>query len=105
GEKNATATVPPAVQLAGTPYGEFVIGEPIRHENLTIFPLSSKMPKNNDRYITLDEGLANGTIKIIEVGAEQAADAPSESGSGGRLDHQPSPPHATSPAANTPHTR
>jgi hypothetical protein len=41
---------------------------------LTIFPVSSKVPKNDDRFITLDEGLAAGTVKIIEVGAEESYD-------------------------------
>jgi hypothetical protein len=56
-------------------YGNYEIGDPIRHENLTIFPVSSKTPKNDDRFITLDEGLAAGTVKIIEVGAEESGDA------------------------------
>jgi hypothetical protein len=67
---------PPAVQLAGTAYGDFVIGEPITHENLTIFPISSKVAKDTDRYITLDEGLASGSVKVIEVGAESGDAAP-----------------------------
>ena len=100
GEKAAKTTSPPAVQIAGTPYGEFVIGEPITHDNLTIFPISSKMPKNSDRYITLDEGLANGTVKIIEVGAEQTGDERSDSGSETNPNDQPSqPPTPQQPAA------
>ena len=55
-----------------TSYGDFAIGEPVAHENLTIFPIASKAPKNEDRFITLDEGLAAGTVKIIEVGATEA---------------------------------
>lgn len=59
--------------------GGFVVGAPITHANLTIFPVSTTAPKNDDRFITLDEGLKNGTVEILEVGAangESALDAP-----------------------------
>jgi ARG and Rhodanese-Phosphatase-superfamily-associated Protein domain len=49
--------------------GDLVIGEPIAFENLTIFPVSSKVPKHADRFITLDEGLKAGTVEILERGA------------------------------------
>jgi ARG/rhodanese/phosphatase superfamily protein len=55
----------------GTPYGDYVVGKPVVHENLAIFPITSKTPKNQDRYTTLDESLAAGTVKVIEIGAEQ----------------------------------
>ena len=68
------AAPPPAGEtIVGTPYGDFVIGKPVSHENLTIFPISSKTPKNSDRFLTLDEGLAAGAVKIIEVGAEEVS--------------------------------
>lgn len=57
--------------VAGVAYGDFVIGEPISHENLTIFPISSRTRKDTDRFITLDEGLAAGIVKIIETGADE----------------------------------
>lgn len=47
---------------------DFVIGEPLRFENLTIFPVSSRVRKSDDRFITLDEGLKAGTVEIREVG-------------------------------------
>jgi len=47
----------------------YIIGEPIRHKNLTIFPVLSKVEQKVDRYITLDEGLRAGTVQVIEVGA------------------------------------
>jgi hypothetical protein len=59
-------------QLVGKPYGDYIIGNPVSHENLTVFPISSKAARNNDRYLTLDEGLAAGTVKVLEVGAERA---------------------------------
>jgi len=52
--------------------GGLVIGEPLRHANLTIFPVSSKVPRNEDLYITLDEGLKAGTVEVFEVGAINA---------------------------------
>ena len=53
--------------------GDYCIGEPIRHENLTIFPVISKRPRDDDRFITLDEGLKAGTVEILEVGGGAAA--------------------------------
>src|SRR5207244_6984980 len=48
---------------------DLVIGEPIVFRNLTIFPVSSKTPRDEDRFITLDEGLSAGTVEILETGA------------------------------------
>ncbi|MCE9556113.1 MAG: hypothetical protein K8T91_22420 [Planctomycetes bacterium] len=63
-------------EIAGTPYGDLIIGEPIVYKNLTIVPVSSKVPKTADRFITPDEGLRSGKVKIVEVGAEAAPAAP-----------------------------
>jgi hypothetical protein len=52
---------------------EVVIGEPVRYKNLTIFPVTSKVPNNADLYLTLDEGLKAGTVQVFEVGAEPTA--------------------------------
>jgi ARG and Rhodanese-Phosphatase-superfamily-associated Protein domain len=54
------------------PLGDLVIGEPLVWENLTIFPVSSKSPRQSDRFITLDEGLKAGTVEILEKGAVPA---------------------------------
>src|SRR5262245_3061960 len=53
----------------------FVIGPPIRHANLTIFPLSSPVPKTEDRFITLDSGLKSGEVQIMELGSPAAKTA------------------------------
>ena len=53
----------------GAELGDFVVGKPVCYKNLAIFPVSSKVPKNDDRYITLEEGLKAGTVEIFEVGA------------------------------------
>src|SRR5205807_5295200 len=49
-------------------YGDYVIGEPLRYENLTIFPVASATPRTDDRFVTLDEGLKAGTVEIRERG-------------------------------------
>jgi hypothetical protein len=49
---------------------DFVIGDPIRHKNLTIFPITSKAAKTEDRFMTLEEGLKSGKVQVFEVGAE-----------------------------------
>src|SRR4051812_44840493 len=69
-----TSRVKPEAALAQESAGtfaleDFVVGEPIRHENLSIFPVISRAAKTEDRYITLDEGLQAGTIEIREVAA------------------------------------
>ena len=53
----------------GVIVGSLHIGEPVQVGNLTIFPVTSRKPKNRDRFTTLDEGLKNGTVEISEVGA------------------------------------
>lgn len=58
---------------------DFVVGDPIRYENLAIFPVTSRVAKTEDRYITLDEGLKAGTVEIRELAAtyegQQSTDA------------------------------
>jgi hypothetical protein len=62
------ATSQASPQPAGSAY---IIGAPIRHKNLTIFPVLSKTEQNADRYVTLDEGLRAHTIEVIEIGANR----------------------------------
>jgi hypothetical protein len=50
--------------------GGFIVGKPITWENLTIYPVVSSEPKNEDHYITLEEGLKAGTVEVFEVGAQ-----------------------------------
>ena len=65
-ERADTRSQPPGT---GT-YGDFIVGVPLHHKNLTIFPISSKVPKNEDRFVTLDEGRKAATVRIVEVGAD-----------------------------------
>jgi len=60
--------------LAGQP-DELVVGEPIVFQNLTIFPVSSKTPNDQDRFITLDEGLKAGSVEILEKAATQSVES------------------------------
>ncbi len=58
--------------------GELVIGDPVVYGNLTIFPVSSRAPRMQDRFITLDEGLASGKVEIVEKGAAGQSQPPPE---------------------------
>jgi hypothetical protein len=53
---------------------DLVVGDPVEFGNLAVFPVSSKSPKNEDRFITLDEGLETGTVEIVEKSAVPAWD-------------------------------
>jgi hypothetical protein len=58
---------------------ELVIGEQFSYDNLTIFPVTSKMTRSSDAYTTLDQGLKDGTVEVHEMGSSAirtaAADA------------------------------
>jgi hypothetical protein len=58
--------------------GDFIIGEPVRYENLAVFPIRTQVVKSDDRFITLDEGLNAGTVEVMEVGLRRAANASAE---------------------------
>src|SRR5215471_16445239 len=83
GSRRGSGGSNPSADGASDPAANWVIGEPVVFRNLTIFPVSSKMPRVDDRFITLDEGLKDGTVEIFEKGA-----APAEAASG----ELPSPP-------------
>jgi hypothetical protein len=46
------------------------IGEPVRYENMTIFPLIAKFGADTSVFETLDEGLASGEVLVTEHGSE-----------------------------------
>lgn len=58
------------------PAKDYDLAEPIRHGNLAIFPIRSKVPRDEDRFTTLSEGLKAGTVEIREVGAADRTPAP-----------------------------
>ncbi len=72
GATPATAT-PTAAKPAAGQTGELIVGEPIHFANLTIFPIESRTPKTQKRFITLDEGLKAGTVSVMELGTPAAA--------------------------------
>jgi hypothetical protein len=43
------------------------LGAPVRHENLTIFPVLSDEAGGTDEFITLDAGLRSGKVKVTEM--------------------------------------
>ena len=67
----------PAAAASGESNGDLTVGEPIRYANLTVFPLSSRTPKTENRFTTLDEGLKAGTVTVMEIGAQGSTEAAS----------------------------
>lgn len=69
-------TAPKNAASEGASAANYIVGDPIRHKNLTIFPVFSRTEQNADRYITLDEGLRSHTVEVIEVGANENGNGP-----------------------------
>ncbi len=44
------------------------VGKPIEHGHLTIFPVTAESQVEGVKYLTLDEGLESGTVKVGEMG-------------------------------------
>ena len=49
---------------------EWRLGDPIRYENLSVFPIVSRQSADTAGFSTLDEGLSAGEVVISEGGAE-----------------------------------
>lgn len=45
------------------------LGAPAKHENLTVFPVLSDEASGTDEFITLDQGLRSGKVKVTEMNA------------------------------------
>lgn len=58
---------------ADTALNDLIVGQPVAFENMTVFPVLSQQPREDDDFITLDEGLAAGTVEVFEIGATTAA--------------------------------
>ncbi len=71
--RQAQPAATPAAPAKEARVGDFIIAEPVLHDNLTVFPVLSVSPKNDDRFITLEEGLKSGKVLVYEVGANPAA--------------------------------
>src|SRR6266567_649176 len=59
--------------LPGKSEGEWRLLEPVRYENLSIFPVVSARAYDTSWFLTLDEGLASGEVQVREQGSEGMA--------------------------------
>jgi hypothetical protein len=57
----------------GKSEGEWRLLEPVRYENLSIFPVVSASAYDTSWFLTLDEGLASGEVQVREQGSEGMA--------------------------------
>jgi hypothetical protein len=80
----AAPAQPAAPQAKELTVGDFIIADPVRCKNLMVFPVLSTQPKEEDRYITLEEGLKSHKVDVYEVGA-------SPPGNSNRQNDQPNP--------------
>lgn len=80
---------------ASAQVGDFTVGAPLRHGNLTIFPVLSKTAREMDRFITLEEGLQAGTVEVLEVGANSTTERDATV-----IDPEPASAPAQPPIAN-----
>ena len=64
----APATAPAGE--AALPSGYKVL-EPIRHGNLTVFPVVAARSHDTQEFLTLDEGLRSGEVIVTESGSVQ----------------------------------
>ncbi len=66
-----TSTIPAvASNVAGPVRAEWRLGSPLKHNNLTVFPVLADAPTTGSDHITLDEGLRSGKVIITELGAD-----------------------------------
>ncbi len=63
----------PATAPAGdaTPPSGYKVLEPIRHGNLTVFPVVAARSHDTQEFLTLDEGLRSGEVIVTESGSLQ----------------------------------
>jgi len=52
-----------------TANSRYLVLDPIRHENLTIFPVASSTSHDTHAFLTLDEGLRSGEVVVSEAGS------------------------------------
>jgi len=52
--------------------GQWRLGKPVTHANLAIFPVIADEAVSTEEFITLDEGLRSGKIKVKELGSDSA---------------------------------
>ena len=49
---------------------EWRLGAPVTHNNLTVFPVLADETHSTGEFITLDEGLRSGKVRVTEIGAD-----------------------------------
>ncbi len=54
-----------------TPNAEYKVLDPIRHGNLTVFPVAAARSYPTGEFLTLDEGLRSGDVVVTEAGSVQ----------------------------------
>jgi len=55
----------------GAPHPDYKVLDPIRHGNLTIFPVVAAKTYPTNEFLTLDEGLRSGEVVVTEAGSVQ----------------------------------
>src|SRR5437868_13194416 len=78
--------VVPCLVRAGTPSSDYKVLTPIRHGNLTIFPVVATRSYSTQEFLTLDEGLHSGEVIVTESGSISPMVRP-------RGNHTPIPRH------------
>ena len=58
----------PMLALAGNPASRYNVLSPIQSGNLTIYPVTSATTHNTSAFLTLDEGVRNGSVVVTEAG-------------------------------------
>jgi hypothetical protein len=58
------------IALSDSPSSAWRLGGPVGFENLTLFPVLSDQRSATEDFITLDEGLKSGTVKVSELSGE-----------------------------------
>src|SRR5512135_1832371 len=53
------------------PSSGYKVLEPIRHGNLTVFPVVAAKVYSTNEFLTLDEGLRSGEVVVTEAGSVQ----------------------------------
>ena len=71
GRAAQTRAVPAVASNLSAPVRpEWKLGSPLKHQNLTVFPVLADQPTTQADLITLDEGLRLGKVTITELGAD-----------------------------------
>jgi hypothetical protein len=76
-EQPGTPSPATAVGAGKAATDDLTVGQPVRHANLTIFPVVSATARNDNPFITLDQGLKAGSVEILEMTSASRGRSPS----------------------------